>query len=230
MNYYDLINQDQAKLGARSGLSEFWMGLSASTDIAGDKQLLKQSINDKSRQDMQVGSSFFAMACPLNPFGMFLGMLMLNHFEQQYRNEHLSAHEEMLQRRIEMAQALAAIQTRRVMLDEKQKNGGQSAIETIDSWIARRDEKDAASRSAQKKEELRKKRLKDLQQAQNDKDSGGGGAMLPSAKSHTQVSKLLKAKSELESQKFQLSKNQDYHGSASVSAKIDVLDSILKRI
>lgn len=229
MNYYDLINQDQARLGARPGLSEFFMGLSASTDIAGDKQLLKQSINDKSRQDMQVGSSLFAMACPLNPFGMFLGMLMLNHFEQQYRSEHLSAHEEMLQRRIEMAQALAAIQTRRVMLDQKEKNGGKSAIETIDSWISRRDEQDAASRSAEKKEELRKKRLKQLQQAQNDKDTGGG-AMLPSAKSHTQVSKLLKAKSALESQKFQLSKNQDYHGNASVSAKIDVLDSILKRI
>lgn len=229
MNYYDLINQDQTRLGTRSGLSEFWMGLSASTDIAGDKQLLKQSINDKSRQDMQVGSSMFAMACPLNPFGMFLGMLMLNHFEQQYRNEHLSAHEEMLQRRIEMAQALAAVQSRRVMLDQKQKNGGKSAIETIDSWMSRRDEKDAAARTAEKKEELRKKRLRELQQAQNDKDTGGG-AMLPSAKSHTQVSKLLKAKSALESQKFQLSKNQDYHGTASVSAKIDVLDSILKRI
>ena len=128
-----------------------------------------------------------------------------------------------------MAQALAAIQTRRVMLDQKEKNGGKSAIETIDSWISRRDEQDAATRSAQKKEEQRKKRLKELQQAQNDQDTGGG-AMLPSAKSHTQVSKLLKAKSALESQKFQLSKNQDYHGNASVSAKIDVLDSILKRI
>lgn len=222
-NYYDLTAD---RLAARPGM-EFWMGMSASTDIAGDTRLLKMSINDKSRQDMQVGSGLFAMACPLNPFAMFLGMLMLNHLEGQYRNQHLSAHEEMLQRRIDMANALAAVQARRLMLDQKTKKS-TSAVETIDSWIARREPKKTQSSEDKKQEELKKRRAQQAQDRAAGKDTGG--ALLPSAKSHTQVSKLLKAKSQLESQKFQLSQNQDYHGHASASARLDVLESIIKRM
>jgi hypothetical protein len=221
-NYYDLTADPVA---ARPGM-EFWMGLSASTDIAGDTRLLKMSINDKSRQDMQVGSGLFAMACPLNPFAMLLGMMMLSHLEGQYRSQHLSAHEEMLQRRIDMATALAAVQARRIMLDRKNKRT-PSAVETIDNWISRKEPKKGQSSEDKKQEELKKKKQARLAKGEaSGKDAGG--ALLPSAKSHTQVSKLLKAKSQLESQKFQLSKNQDYHGHASASAKLDVLDSILK--
>lgn len=228
MNYYDLTAADPSRLAARPGM-EFWMGLSASTDIAGDERLLKQSINDKSRQDMSVMSNMFAMTCPFNPLGMLLGMLMLNHFEGQYRNEHLSGHEEMLQRRIDMAKALAAVQARRYMLDSQKKNQ-PSAIETIDSWMTRNKEP-KKPQSAEDKQKEKDKAKRARQQAQEAADRDSSGVILPSsAQSHTQVSKLLKAKSALESQKYQLSQNQDYHGNAAVSAKIDVLDAILKRI
>lgn len=218
MNYYDLV---QERVKNRAG-SDFF-GLSASTDMGGDEALLKQSIGgDKSRQDMSVGSSMFAMACPLNPFAMFLGMLFMNHFENKYRSDHLSAHEEMLARRIDMAGALAAVQARRGIMDIKNKKE-PSPIQTIDSWLSKREEKRPPTAEEKQKEIDRKKQIQALEAEKR-------GSITTAPQSHTNVSKLLKAKSQLESQKYQLSQNQDYAGNASVAARIDVLDVILKRL
>ncbi|MBY0359943.1 MAG: hypothetical protein K2W82_18205 [Candidatus Obscuribacterales bacterium] len=196
------------------------LGFFSKTETVEMRLLRQQFLLDKGqRQSMLVSSSMFAMACPIMPLGFLSIFMALG------RLEGLDNGPEALEQKGGLAAQMARVAAAEALLRRRKKDGGESDDDSGYLRYAARQMELRPFRTA-----LSTPRFSDQRVLPKRRPEAFDEKFFVTREKALKTSKLRRKKIYLESLIEKEKEQQDFSEASSISAKIETLDKLLKRL
>lgn len=199
---------------SRDGGFDLFANRTLSRDV---ENTIRSQFNE--RQRMSVASNYFAICCPIMPLGLLGVFFLFDKFQPKTAEEviatQVKAHQ-LARQQDNLAQSLyiAAMKQKR---ESEEKKAGLQCSRPIDGLMPFDENK-----------EKRKKPENAWMQSGKQTDRIAGPQLL--SRPQQDVAPIVKKKLALESHLAEINKEQDYHATCRVSARIELLEKALKKM